>query len=106
MRWTWQLLLILPGILLLGAPAAYVASEDRQAAIERRQTELASLERDCEQLQRRNAELRQSIRALQEDPLYLEKASRQELGWVRPHEQVFVFVPTTGPVWGRAETRP
>lgn len=51
----------------------------------------AALEADLEQKRREDAELRDKIRRLREDPATIESIARQELGLVRPDEVVVVI---------------
>jgi cell division protein FtsB len=57
---------------------------------------LAQLERQAEDLERRNARLEERI-ARFNDPAYLEQRARECLGMVRPGETAFVMVPANGP---------
>ena len=51
----------------------------------------AALSADLEQKRRENAELRDEIRRLREDPATIEAIARQELGLVRPDEVLVVI---------------
>jgi cell division protein FtsB len=46
-----------------------------------------------EKLRERNQKLRREARALAGDPAALERAAREELGWVRPGERVYELPP-------------
>jgi len=52
------------------------------------QREATALRRDIQALETRQVRLQQEIRALREDPAYIELLARQELGLVRPGEVV------------------
>lgn len=51
----------------------------------------AQLEADVERTEARIEELEGRIEAMQTDPLVLERLAREELGYVRPGDLVFVF---------------
>ncbi len=57
---------------------------------------LSQLERQAEDLERRNTRLEARIEQLN-DPTYLERLARECLGMVRPGETAFVMVPKHGP---------
>ncbi|MDR7422135.1 MAG: septum formation initiator family protein [Armatimonadota bacterium] len=58
--------------------------------------EAASLEREREALRRQNAALREEIRLLQQ-PEYVERLAREQLGLVRPDEIAIILVAPTPP---------
>ncbi|MDJ0865130.1 MAG: septum formation initiator family protein [Myxococcota bacterium] len=74
------------GLLVAGLAMAWL---DRDAGIptwlELRE-EVAGAERRLETLRAGNAALREEAAALRGDPAALERAVREELGWVRPGE--------------------
>ncbi len=49
-----------------------------------------------ERLREKNQRLRREARALAGDPAALERAAREELGYVRPGERVYEFAPAGG----------
>jgi cell division protein FtsB len=61
--------------------------------------ELEVMERDIVTLQARADELSRTVERLRNDPAYLEKLAREELGYVRPGETVLKF-----PAGGRGDT--
>ena len=46
-----------------------------------------------EELKRKNVELREEKRLLEEDPFYLEKVAREKMGLIRKGEVVYKLVP-------------
>ena len=99
-RWRWLLLLFI-ALPLAAALPIYVLREDRRVEVRLRLRELDRIEQECRKMKARNQELARQVRSM-DDPRYLEKAVRSELGWVRPGELVFHFrmpsnpVPSTG----------
>jgi len=57
--------------------------------------EIAAMERDIVTLRARADELTRTVDKLRNDPAYVEKLAREELGYVRPDETVLKF-PTAG----------
>jgi cell division protein FtsB len=57
--------------------------------------EIAAMERDIVTLRARTEELSRTVERLRNDPSYVEKLAREELGYVRPDETVLKF-PTAG----------
>lgn len=55
--------------------------------------ELKALEERIRALEEDNSRLREEIEALKNDPLYIEKIARKELGLVRPGEIIYKFGP-------------
>lgn len=55
----------------------------------------AALEREIEQLASVNAKLTEEVRLLRADPARIEGIAREELGLVKPGEQVFEFQATS-----------
>lgn len=53
---------------------------------QRLEGEVAEAQRRIDGLRVRNARLRRDVEALEEDPSALERAIREEIGWVRPGE--------------------
>jgi len=85
------LLLGVAGALLSVAVPVYALSTDREQ--ERRQyaENLAQLEEACADFESHNQQLQERIAALQTNPLYIEKATRSHLGWVKDGELIFLF---------------
>lgn len=52
------------------------------------------LQREIAELQQKNGALMEQVRALRSDPVYIEALAREQLGMVRPGEQVFRLVPS------------
>jgi cell division protein FtsB len=88
--------MILVVLLLMAVPPA------RQ--LYRQHTQVQAAERQLEALQRGNDELEEHLARL-EDPDYLEKLARRELGLVRPGEIGYVVVPEE-PETERSEAPP
>jgi cell division protein FtsB len=57
----------------------------------RLQSEIRRAEAENRDLRQENAHLRRAVRALSGDPAALERAAREELGYVKPGEIVFNF---------------
>jgi cell division protein FtsB len=57
--------------------------------------EIAAMERDIVTLRVRTDELTRTVDRLRNDPAYVEKLAREELGFVRPGETILKF-PTPG----------
>jgi cell division protein FtsB len=55
----------------------------------RNESEVLRLERENASLSERVARLRREVKALQGDPAALERAAREELGFVKPGEVVY-----------------
>ena len=55
-----------------------------------------ALARELEEMREENRRLAQEIRALQTDPRAIEKLAREELGFARPGEKVFVIRDDSG----------
>jgi cell division protein FtsB len=53
--------------------------------------ELQAMERDIVTLRTRTDELSRTVDRLRNDPAYIEKLAREELGYVRPDETVLKF---------------
>ena len=59
------------------------------------QREVTTIERDIVTLRARSEELSRTVDRLRNDPAYIEKLAREELGYVRPDETVLKF-PSAG----------
>ena len=57
--------------------------------------DIEAMERDIVTLRARADELSRAVERLRNDPAYIEKLAREELGYVRPDETVLKF-PSTG----------
>lgn len=57
--------------------------------------EMETMERDIVTLRARAEELSRAVEQLRNDPAYIEKLAREELGYVRPDETVLKF-PSAG----------
>ena len=55
-----------------------------------------TLKTKIQELERENAEIRVEIYKLEEDPLYIEKLARKELGMMRPGETIYRMLPDAG----------
>jgi cell division protein FtsB len=58
--------------------------------LERRHLELS---REVRELERHNLELEALIEALRNDPEAIERVAREELGYARPGEEIYLFPP-------------
>jgi len=65
----------------------------------------ATLEREIDQLTAANASLAEEVRTLRTDPARVEAIAREELGLVKPGEQVYEFRPTSPPASPPEESR-
>ncbi|MFN7132259.1 MAG: FtsB family cell division protein [Myxococcales bacterium] len=59
--------------------------------VARLRKEVDSLEQKNRELEQANAALRREIEALSGDPRAVERAAREDLGYVKPNEVVFSF---------------
>ncbi len=75
------LLLVVVGLILVFLPAF---SKKQQLLEKNRQ-----YERDIEDLTRKNLELAEEKRKLEEDPVYLERVAREKMGIVRDGEVIY-----------------
>ena len=76
------------GLLVVGL-AVYGGNQVLRVTHLRR--ELETVERDIVTLRARADELSRTVERLRNDPAYIEKLAREELGYVRPDETVLKF---------------
>jgi len=74
---------------LAGLVALSVFDPDGLAKHRRLEAEVRRLAEENRSIGRQSSRLRREVRALQGDPAALERAAREELGWVRPGELIF-----------------
>ncbi len=55
-----------------------------------------SLEKEISLLEGDNRKIKAEVKALKEDPFYIEKHAREEFGLSRPGEYIFQFQPSDG----------
>lgn len=67
----------------------FVAGDAGLLKVRQRQDELAALESRVAQLAAENDSLRQVLWSLEHDPTFLERLAREELGMVKPGEQLY-----------------
>ncbi|HQR30515.1 MAG TPA: septum formation initiator family protein [Anaeromyxobacteraceae bacterium] len=79
---------------LLAASALHPAGLRKHRALE---AEVRRVAEENETLRERNVRLRREARALAGDPAALERAAREELGYVRPGERVYELPPAGEP---------
>ena len=82
------------GLVLLAAGLA-VYGGHQVLRVRQMRGEIAAMERDIVTLRVRTEELSRTVERLRNDPSYVEKLAREELGYVRPDETVLKF-PTAG----------
>ncbi|PYM24164.1 MAG: hypothetical protein DMD78_09875 [Candidatus Rokuibacteriota bacterium] len=82
------------GLVLLAAGLA-VYGGHQVLRVRQMRGEIAARERDIVTLRARTEELSRTVERLRNDPSYVEKLAREELGYVRPDETVLKF-PTAG----------
>ena len=90
-RWLRSLLLLI----LASAPPLYVVWADDPGARQAKEAELDKLVRSNRDLRSEVGELRRRIGALRDDPRFLERVAREELGWIRDGETVYRVSGTT-----------
>ncbi len=76
-------------VLVSAALAMYGANAVVKVAEMRR--EMTTMERDLVTLRARNDELARTVERLRNDPAYIEKLAREDLGYVREGETVLKF---------------
>lgn len=84
-----QLVIVLLVVALMGA----MAIEPARQLLQQRDR-IAGMKSDLKEVKNSNAELRDRIRRLG-DPDFVEQRAREQIGLVRPGEQVFAVVPPT-----------
>ena len=82
------------GLVLLAAGLA-VYGGHQMLRVRAMRGEIAAMERDLVSLRARTTELSRTVERLRNDPAYVEKIAREELGYVRPDETILKF-PTPG----------
>jgi len=76
-------------------------------AYRQKRAEMQSLKTDVERLQKQNEENVSRIKALKSDPKAIEKEAREQFGYARPGEVVYVSpAPPPKPPTGRAKKEP
>ena len=84
-------------LFLLVLVAASIAGNRSVLRLYQMHRDRTVLEREIEQLAAANAALAEEVRALRTDPAKAEAIAREELGLVKPGEQVFEFRQSTPP---------
>lgn len=85
---------MLNGAIVVALVGAALFSENGVLRHERLDEELARVNLLNDDLAVENDRLRREVNALRHDPEYVETVIRDELGWVREDETVFLFAPT------------
>ncbi len=78
-----------PAAIVLGLLALSLADPNGLRKALRNEREIQRLERENAALEQRVIELRREAKALKGDPAAVERAAREELGYVRPGELVY-----------------
>lgn len=78
-------------LLLVGLAVVSLVGNRGLVRLYQMHQEKAALEREIEALDAANALLKEEARALRSDPSRIEAIAREELGLVKPGEQVFQF---------------
>jgi cell division protein FtsB len=81
----------LGGVLVIGFVGAALFGDDGVARHERLREDLRQVQALNADLTQENKRLLLEARALKNDPDFLESVIRDELGWVRSDELVFIF---------------
>ena len=76
-------------VVLALALAVYAGSQ--MLRVRHMRAEIRAAEREIVTLRARTAELARTVERLHNDPAYVEKLAREELGYVRPDETVLKF---------------
>jgi cell division protein FtsB len=77
------------GALVLALLGVSLADPDGLRKARRNESDVSRLERENAALEQRVATLRREVKALQGDPAAVERAAREELGYVKPGEIVY-----------------
>lgn len=88
---------LLGGVLVLAFVGAAVFGADGVTRHEKLREDLRQVQALNDQLRRENVRLQREAEALKSDPDFLESTVRDELGWVRSDELVFIFPPERNP---------
>lgn len=96
----WKILLGLAGIFSLLMTFLAIYGDQGWQGIKRFQQEIDKLQNRIELLQQENQSLAGEVQKLKDEPYYLEKIAREELGMVRSGEKVFII--TKKKDWGRS----
>lgn len=95
---------------LLGVAALGVAALDGDSGLRTwwmLREDLRSSQETLDRLTAENERLRDEVHALENDPLALERAIREDLGWARPGEVVVLFEdPESGVGEAESDSRP
>lgn len=78
-----------PAVIVLGLLVLSLANPHGLRKALRNEREVERLERENAALEQRVMQLRREAKALQGDPAAVERAAREELGYVRPGELVY-----------------
>ena len=78
---------------VLAGVALVQMGESGVPAWRRLRVQRTELDREVTDLTRRNAELRQELQALRDDPETLERLAREKAGMRRPGEEILVVLP-------------
>jgi cell division protein FtsB len=80
-------------VVLLAAGFAFrlVSGSNGWAAYRYKKAEYLKLQQEVQQLQKGNEELEEHVKALKYDPAAIEKEAREQLGYARPGETVYVL---------------
>src|SRR5687768_11834675 len=86
-----RLAVVASGVISLGLVSAALLGSRGVARHEKLRDELARVEQLNESIRTENHRLREQSRALASNPEYIESVIRDELGYVRADELVFIF---------------
>ena len=89
----WLLAYLGAVVALLAASALHPAGLRKHRALS---ADVRRVAGENDQLRERNLRLRREARALAGDPAALERAAREDLGYVRPGERVYELPPSGG----------
>ena len=82
---------LLVGVLAVMFLTAVAIGSNGMLRVWEMRRELETLERDIVQLRAQTERLTQTVERLRNDPAYIEKLAREDLGYVRPGETVLKF---------------
>jgi len=82
-----QLLLVI--VFYLVAAALTVNFFHNAAALRELRSQQVALQEDIAALEKVGSQLQEQVKSLKEDPYYIERAAREELGWTRSGDSAF-----------------